>query len=113
MKYRKALERSHVTCADVTWKELKELGSKKGVLTSIFDFLHSFWVGEHASRETNVRIGTVNVDFDKDGFLHLDFATRFRLNEEERTAFIEELQQAERRNAKEWLDKFVKKQEVA
>lgn len=106
MRFRKASERNHVTFADVTWKELSELGKQKGVIGSALSFLHSFWVGEHAERETNVRVGAVDVEIDKDGFLHLDFVTRFRLNEEEREMFLEQLEQGRRQDAKEWLDQL-------
>ena len=109
MKFRKAIERNHVTSADVTWKDLCEFGNQKGLISSVMEFLHSFWVGEHKERETSVRVGSVDVEFDKDGFLHLDFATRFRLNPEERSMFLEQLEQSRRRDARDWLEQLNKK----
>ena len=109
MKYRKTSERRNVASEDVTWKELGELGKKKGLVGSTLEFLHSFWVGDHPEREESVRVGSVAVDVDQDGFLHLDFTTRFRLNEEDRSCLLEQIQRGQQQVARDWLNKLNKK----
>jgi hypothetical protein len=72
-----------LTTTDVTWKDLTELGKKKGIIEFFLEFLHKFWVGENKKRETDVRIGNIDFIIDDNGFLHFDFVTRFHLNKDQ------------------------------
>ena len=65
--------------ADITWKGLGNYDSCNALM-EIMQFLRDCWVGDDAEREDGVRIGTVSVYLDDECNMHLDFATRFRVN---------------------------------
>jgi len=62
---------------DVTANELENY-SKNEYLKTIINTLKESWCMGVQDREENVRIGTVKMFTDDDGFLHLDFTTRFK-----------------------------------
>ncbi len=64
---------------DVTAKELENY-SKNEYLKIILDALKENWCMGIKDREENVRIGTVKIFIDDEGFLHLDFKNRFKIN---------------------------------
>jgi large subunit ribosomal protein L7/L12 len=67
---------------DVSYNDLAGLCGAKGKLACIMTFLKAFWVGDAKGRSSNVRIGSVRSYFDEDGHLHLDFETRFTVDED-------------------------------
>jgi len=78
---------------DVTFADLKDPAAKDS-LFPIIEFLRAFWVGDDKQRETNCRIGTMFVYFNKDGNIHMDFVSRFALPKESREKVLKILKQA-------------------
>lgn len=63
---------------DVTYENLQSLKDVQALQPAL-EFLKDFWCGSNKERESNVRLGTIDVFIDEQGNLHLDFISRFSL----------------------------------
>lgn len=77
---------------DVTFADIKSLGEKHS-LYPIIEFLRASWVGDNKERETNCRIGTMYVYFDKDGAMHMNFISRTNFPKETQTKILKAFNQ--------------------
>ncbi len=73
--------RERIASCDVTYSELRSLGEKEG-MQRILAFLFAEWVGQNLERMDSVRIGSIDIEVDEDGFLHLDFIYRSKIDDE-------------------------------
>jgi hypothetical protein len=72
---------------DVTLKDLMNLGQRAKDFTelnAVFAGLHAFWYNlddkeAQKERENRIRVGSVKVYLDDEYHLHIDFITRFNL----------------------------------
>ncbi len=72
--------RERIANCDVTYSELRSLGEKEG-MQRVLAFLFAEWVGYDFDRTDSVSAGTINIEVDEDGFLHLDFINRFKVDD--------------------------------
>jgi hypothetical protein len=63
---------------DVTAEQLRSY-DKHPILAYIVYLLDKAWTGDNEERRTRARIGSVKTYVDDDGFLHIDFVTRFKV----------------------------------
>ena len=72
--------REKIASSDVTFDELCSLIEKEGSVSKFLAFLMGELVKD-VDRMDSVSVGSIDIEVDEDGFLHLDFINRFKVRQ--------------------------------